>query len=274
MASTSRSDALLLAFVLASFAANSLVTRALVSRDLLEPGLGAALRFLAGALTLALLAGPRAALPTRANARPALWLGAYACLIAYGYAFIGASAGTFVFYACVLGTVLAAGGRPSARAWAGGALALAGLALLAYARPGGATLLGVGLLAATGVAWGLYTLAGRGAQDPLRASARNFVALAPAALLLAAWGAWRGPVTPWGVLLALAMGAGTTALAYVAWYRLQARLDHAQAGTYQLAVPVLTAALGVALLGEPFSWPLALAGVLVVSGMALVTRRA
>lgn len=272
----------LLAFVLVSFAANSLVTRVLVSRALLDPGLASAVRFVAGALALAAVAilRGRAWRPTRANAWPALALGAYALLISYGYQHIGAAPGTLVFYAAVLATLVAAdlarGTRPTRLRVGGALLALAGVATLALGRLDTVTPLGVALLGATGAAWGLYTLAGRGVTDALGASAANFtllaLVLAPPAALAYAGLAGRVVVTGEGLALAAFMGAGTTAFAYVAWYACLDRLSGAEAGTWQLAIPILTAAGAVALLGEPLSLGLVAASALVTSGLAVATR--
>lgn len=101
--------ALLLPFVLVSFAANSLVTRYVVRDDLLDAGLLSAVRFVSGAAALLLLLAVRGERLQvgRANLRPVLWLGLYAVCISYGYGHIGAAPGTFVFYAAVLLTLLA-----------------------------------------------------------------------------------------------------------------------------------------------------------------------
>ncbi|SRR5581483_1822679 len=272
-----------LAFVLLSFALNSVVTRLVVGGGLLDPGLATVARFVAGALMLALVAlargRPRDARPGRRSVAPALWLGAYALLISYGYAHIGAAAGTFVFYALVLATMTAGGAlmdrkAPPWRAIAGGLLALAGVGVLALGRLAGTTPLGVALLAGTGVAWGAYSLHGRRQPDAFAFSAGNFALLALALLplggaLLAAGAAW----TARGALLAIAMGALTTALAYVAWYRLLPAIPSAQAATYQMLIPVLAAGIAVAALGEPLSWRFALAAALVLGGMALAGLR-
>lgn len=271
-----------LAFVLVSFALNSVQTRLLVAQGLLDPGLATAVRFLAGALSLALVLAWRGRLrearPTRASVAPAFWLGAYALLISYGYVFIGAAAGTFAFYACVLVTMTAWGWRverqaPPRLAALGALVALAGVGVLALARVEGASPLGVALLAGTGVSWGLYSVLGRRSAEPLVFTAANFFALAAAlvpftlALLLTA------PVaTPQGLALAAFMGAVTTALSYGVWYWALGRIGRVQGATYQLAIPVLTALLGVALLGEVLSERLALAGGLVLVGMALAAR--
>ncbi|HEV8359671.1 MAG TPA: DMT family transporter [Candidatus Thermoplasmatota archaeon] len=275
-----------LGFVLVSFALNSVATRFVVAAHLLDPGLTTAVRFLAGAgALLALLAAQgrvRDARPTRASLAPAFWLGAYAVLISYGYAHITAAAGTFAFYACVLLTMAlygwgAEGQRPPPRALAGGLLALGGVGVLALGRVEGTTPLGVALLAGTGISWGLYSVLGRRSAQPLAFTSANFVALGLALLLptAAALAGVAGPlaVTAQGLLVAALMGAVTTALSYAVWYWALPRLTRAQAGTYQLAIPVLTALLGVALLQEPIGPPLALAAALVVGGMALGTPR-
>jgi len=268
--------AVLLPFVLVSFAANSLITRHVVDEDLLDAGLLTAVRFLAGAAALLVLAAARRdrTRPGRGNLLPALWLGLYAAFISYGYIHIGAAPGTFVFYAAVLLTLVAVDrftvGEVPPRRLAGAGVALVGIGLLASASVDTVTPLGVLLLAATGTAWGLYTAAGRGAQDPLTFSTGNFAVLGLALLLPAGAGfaadlTVTGPGLVWGVV----MGAGTTAFAYVAWYACQRALTASQAGLVQLVIPVLTTAGAVALLDEPLTARLMVAAVLVGLGMWL-----
>lgn len=274
------------AFVLVSFALNSAITRWIVSGGRLDPGLTTMVRFLAGAVVLAVLVavrGDRGALvPGRGNLVPVFWLAAYAFLISYGYQHIGAAAGTFVFYALVLLTMTIGGaviGRklPAPRAALGGAVALVGLGFLTFARVEQVTLLGIVLLAGTGASWGAYSLLGKRRSDPLRFTTENFVLLGvllvvPTVLL---WSGAFGPVavTGPGFAAAALMGSLTTALSYAVWYWALQRLDAAQAGTYQLAIPVLTALLGVGWLGEMLTWRLAVAGVLILMGMGMATPR-
>ncbi len=272
-----------LAFVIVSFALNSVITRYIVSRELLDPGLTTVVRFVAGALALAALSARNmdALRPGRRNLVPAVWLGAYAFLISYGYGFIGAAAGTFVFYAAVLATMTFGGSflqheRPPAAAALGGLVALAGVGLLAAGGDGDVSALGVVLLAGTGVSWGAYSLLGRRQGDPLRFTTGNFAVLGLALLPPgAAWSAgWGDPVvTAAGVAWAAAMGAITTALAYAVWYQALPRITPTQAGTYQMAIPVLSGVMGVLLLGEAWNGYLLAAAALVLVGMALATRR-
>ena len=266
--------ALLLPFVLLSFAANSLMTRHVVQQDLLDPGLLTCVRFLAGAVALGLLAlakGERPR-PGRASAVPALWLGTYAVCISYGYQHIGAAAGTFVFYATVLVTLalhdLVRRQAVPRRRLLGAAIALSGIAVLASRSTGTVTVLGVLLLAATGASWGLYTAAGRGAKDPRLATTDNFLLLALPLLpwtgaLLATDARVTGPGLAWGIV----MGAGSTAFAYVAWYACQRSLSATTAGTVQLVIPVLTAVGAVLLLDEDLTTRVLVAAALVALGM-------
>jgi drug/metabolite transporter (DMT)-like permease len=281
----SRPDSLrlvaLLAFVLLSFAANSLVTRHVVGENLLDAGLLSAVRFISGAVALVALTVARRERPVvgRPNLVPALWLGIYAVCISYGYRYIGAAAGTFVFYATVLATLmmydLAKRTAVGARRILGASVSLVGVAVLAAGSVETVTVRGVVLLVVTGAAWGLYTAAGRTTGEPRAANTGNFVVLAAFLVVPAGAGVATGlQMTVLGLVWGVAMGVGTTAFAYVAWYACQRSISATTAGTAQLAVPVLTATGAVLLLGEQLSVALLVAAVLVASGMWLGRPRA
>lgn len=264
---------LLLAFALVSFAANSLITRHVAAEDLLDSGALSAVRFLAGAAALvglALVRRERVEVGRR-NVVPAFWLGVYAVSISYGYRHIGAAAGTFVFYATVLLTLVvwdAAHREPiPLRRGAGALVALTGVGVLAGGSVATVTVTGVVLLAATGASWALYTAAGRVPGDPRVATTGHFALLAAVLALPAAGGVAAGlHVTASGLAWAVVMGAGTTAFAYVAWYACQRALSATSAGAVQLVIPVLTAAGAALLLGEELTARLAVSAVLVAAG--------
>lgn len=263
----------LVLLVMACFAFNSVATRYLVSRELLDAGAVTLTRFLAGAATLAVLLareGRRGEIiPSRADVWPIAALGIYAVTIAYGYRFITAAAGTFVFYALVITTMTLGGPRPTLRALTGALIALAGVGVLAFGRTAGTAPLGVALLAMTGASWGAYSLILRHRGAPLATNTRAFVGFAALLPLLAA-ATWGHLMWSWqGILIGLFMGSVTTALAYALWARVLPELSPIEAGTFQLLVPILTAAAGVALLGEPFGPMLAIAGALVLAGMVI-----
>ena len=271
---TRQQTAVLLSFVLVSFAANSLVTRYVVGNRLLDAYLLTVVRFVAGAVALLVLTLGRGDRPslTRANLWPAFWLGVYAVCISFGYEHIGAAAGTFVFYATVLAGLVAydvVSRTPVPRVRVVGALvSLTGVGVLTAPAAGDVTPLGVLLLAVTGAAWALYTAAGRTVTDPQTATTGNFTVLAVALMVPVGVTVSGGPtVTTTGLVLAALMGSVTTALSYVAWYACQRRMSATMAGTVQTIIPILTAAAATVLLGERLTVVLVLAALLVFAGL-------
>jgi drug/metabolite transporter (DMT)-like permease len=91
-------------------------------------------------------------------------------------------------------------------------------------------------------------------------------------MVLAAWSTVA--ISGLGALLASISGGLTSGLGYVIWYRALPRLSVTQAAVAQVAVPVLAAAGGVVLLGEPLSLRLLMSGAAVLAGIGLgVSRR-
>jgi drug/metabolite transporter (DMT)-like permease len=125
--------------------------------------------------------------------------------------------------------------------WAGVIIAMAGLVYLLLPGAGAPTLGGFLLMAAAGVAWGFYTLFGRGSSHAMADTSWNFIRSVPLALVMIAFwlfaeGGWH--VTGTGVLLAVLSGALASGLGYTAWYLALAGLGISQAAVLQLLVPV------------------------------------
>jgi drug/metabolite transporter (DMT)-like permease len=121
-----------------------------------------------------------------------------------------------------------------------------------------------------GVAWGIYSLRGKGAGDPISATAGNFLRAVPLAALFSI------TLFPWarvdraGLVYAIISGAFASGLGYVIWYTALSGLKAASAATVQLSVPVLAATGGILLLGEPLTVRFLLASGAVLGGIALV----
>lgn len=269
----------LTALALLAFAGNSLLCRAALRDTAIDPASFTLLRVVSGALVLGLLVGLRAprALPA-GSWTSATALFAYA--IAFSYAYVGLSAGTGALIlfgavqASMLGWALLRGERFSALQMLGFAVAIAGLIGLLLpglsAPPLGAAL----LMLLAGVAWGVYSLRGRGAGDPTAVTAGNFLRAVPMVMVASALALMLVPdavrVDASGSLYAIASGALTSGLGYAIWYRALPQLRASTAATVQLSVPVITAVAGVVLLSEPLSLRLVLASVAVLGGVALV----
>ncbi|MCB1397481.1 MAG: EamA family transporter [Rhodobacteraceae bacterium] len=257
------------ALVMVAFAANSLLNRAAVGGGLIGAMPFAVIRVLAGAAVLGLLARAR---PTRRNLGPALALALYLVGFSLAYTQLDAGIGALILFAGVQVTMLAGaavmGESVPARRYAGAAVALAGLGALLW--PGTGAVPGLApaaLMAAAALGWGLYSLAGRGSRDPLRATAANFL-LATPVVALAALPFDRTASLP-GVALAVVAGAVTSGLGYALWYAVLPQLGAARAAVAQLTVPVIAVIGGVLLLGEALSPAAALASAVVLAGVAL-----
>lgn len=265
-----------------AFAANSVLNRMAVGAGLIDPVDYAVIRLAAGAVMLAVLVVGR-----RVLRQGAIWPGGQgrvpgvAGLLAYLFGFsqaylsLDAGIGALILFGSVQITMfsgaLVAGETVPAARWAGAGLAFVGLLVLVA--PGGqiGAFAPVLAMAFAGVGWGVYSLAGRGADDPLLATASNFVLAVPIALGAAAIIGFGAAMQPIGVWLAILSGAVTSGLGYALWYGLVPKLGAARAGVAQLTVPLIAAGAGAALLGEGVSWRFAFAAALVLGGVALAS---
>jgi drug/metabolite transporter (DMT)-like permease len=80
------------------------------------------------------------------------------------------------------------------------------------------------VLMAAGIAWGAYSLRGRGAGDPVQTTSDNFWRAVPLVLVLALVQLPLLTASPVGVIWAALSGTLTSGLGYVIWYAALARL--------------------------------------------------
>ncbi|WP_068304146.1 DMT family transporter [Pararhodobacter sp. CCB-MM2] len=260
----------LTALVMVAFAANSILNRLAVGAGLIEALPFALIRVVAGAVVLGLLARAR---PTRANLLPALWLTLYLVGFSLAYVALDAGIGALILFAGVQVTMLAGalvgGDAVPVRRLIGAGVALAGLAALLLPGTGAVpALLPALAMAVAAVGWGLYSLAGRGAKDPLKATAANFL-LATPLVVLACLPAEFGDFTGKGLALAVLSGAVTSGLGYALWYAVLPQLGAARAAVAQLTVPIIAIVAGALMLGESLSAGAMAASAVVLAGVAL-----
>jgi len=95
------------------------------------------------------------------------------------------------------------------------------------------------LMMGAGVAWGVYSLRGRGALDPTAVTAGNFWrgALLALGLSVLTWPWWQWDVQ--GVAWAMLSGGVTSGCGYALWYVVLRGLKATTASVVQLSVPVL-----------------------------------
>ncbi len=270
--------AVLTALAMLAFAANSILCRLALRDGDIDPASFTFIRMLSGAIVLWVIVRVRARDDggSRGDWRSAAALFAYAVAFSYAYVGLAAGAGALLLFGAVQATMiltaLVRGERMSGVQWAGFALAVGGLLVLLSpgltAPPWFPSL----LMIAAGIAWGVYSLRGRGNTDPLATTAGNFLRSVPMVLVLVvlAW-PWL-QVAPAGIVPAVLSGALASGIGYAVWYAALPRLAATSAATVQLSVPVIAAAGGAMLLAEPLTLRLLLASVATLGGIWLVIR--
>ena len=279
-----------------AFAGNSLLCRLALKHTPLDAASFTAVRLISASVTLCLLASG-----LRSNWRNnwhIVWRGggnwpsafalfAYAAGFSFAYISLPAATGALLLFGSVQATMIGyglwSGERLRPLQIAGLVVALCGLvalmlpglaapplgsAGLSSASPGSAL-----LMVGAGMAWGVYSLrgkAGPSAGGPIRVTAGNFMRTVPLTLGLSLLMAGNMSLDATGVGYGVMSGALTSGMGYAIWYRVLPALKAASAATVQLSVPVITAAGGVVLIGEPVSLRLVLASIAILAGIALV----
>ncbi len=264
----------LVTVTMVAFAANSLLNRLALVDGTTGPASFAALRLLSGAVFLAALLATRQGLPNLPGKTRAVGTASLAIYIlgfSFAYVALDAGMGALILFGMVqltmFGGAVLLGDRPATFRWIGAALALAGLAWLVW--PGSTTapdLPAVLLMAAAGLGWGIYSLTGRTARDPIRETGGNFICAAPIAIVV--WLVFPDGLTATGALLAVLSGAVTSGLGYALWYSILPRLEASVAALAQLTVPVIALAGGVLLLSEQLTPRLIFASAVILGGIA------
>lgn len=266
-----------------AFAGNSILARMALRDGAIDPVAFTSIRLASGALVLCLIVLVRSRsftlfwLALRPfKWRPAAALAGYAIAFSLAYVWLDAGAGALLLFSAVQATMIGAsilrGEHPGRAEWLGIVAALAGLGWMLAPGLTAPPLAGALLMLVSGVFWGLYSLLGQGESDPVAATARNFLLTVPFAAVLVLVPSGFEVLTPPGIVLAVLSGTITSGLGYVIWYAALRNLTTTVAAIVQLAVPVIAALGGVALMGEVLTLRLALASTLILGGIYLTIR--
>jgi drug/metabolite transporter (DMT)-like permease len=263
----------LTAVAMLAFAGNSLLCRLALQHSGIDPASFTTVRLTSGAVVLWALVRWRGQRPA-GDWGSAAALFVYAAAFSYAYLSLSAGTGALLLFGAVQATMLGWGlWRGQRLGWgqtAGLMLAMGGLVALLLPGVTAPPAVGALLMLAAGVAWGVYSLRGRGAGDPTAVTAGNFVRASALAVPLALAALPWARVDVAGLLWALCSGAVTSGLGYAIWYTALKGLQPTSSASVQLSVPVLTALGGVALLSEPLTLRLALCSAAILGGIACV----
>lgn len=275
---------LLVSLAMTAFAGNSILTRLALGAGWIDATSFTTVRLVSGAVALVFLRRLRVSsdrgLQSRSTSAlpiglgPGIALFVYAATFSFAYAMLPAGAGALLLFGAVQTTMIAVGywrGEQLNRAQAAGfALALSGLTAMLLPGLAAPPTAGALLMIAAGVAWGIYSLMGRNARDPMQTNAVNFSRAALMSLVLSAAMRADARLEPRGAVLAVVAGAVTSGIGYVIWYAALRGLTATRAASVQLLVPVLAAAGGVVFMHEAVSVRLSLSCAAILGGIALV----
>ena len=290
--------ALLTALTMVAFAANSVFARLALADGAIDPASYSAVRLAAGAIVLTVLAtnlfvGSATGQPFEKKSRAVLERGGtvtsglallvYVLGFSIAYLVLDTGMGALILFACVQATMIGwgifRGSKPMALEWLGLVTAFGAFAYLVSPGLTAPDPIGSLLMVAAGIAWGIYSLRGRGAENPLLDTAGNFIRATAVMLVVMAlcWIAGNALDIPalafrlsgFGILMAVLSGGLTSGLGYALWYRCLRDLSATKAAIVQLTVPAIATLGGVLLSGEELSVRLVVCSALILGGVAL-----
>jgi drug/metabolite transporter (DMT)-like permease len=198
----------------------------------------------------------------------------YAICFSFAYLTLDTGTGALILFGsvqlCMLTISRLSGERFSSLALIGLLTALTGFIYLVFPTLTTPSFMGFVLMLLSGVAWGLYTLAGKGSRQPSVETSMNFIRTLPLAILALPFVDYSS-ITGKGLIAALVSGVVTSGIGYIIWYKALPLLTGIQASASQLLVPVIAAIGGFLFLSEPFSTRLVIASFLLLGGVFLVS---
>jgi drug/metabolite transporter (DMT)-like permease len=258
-----------------AFAGNSLLCRVALKHSGIDAASFTTIRLMSGAVVLWLVAQLlRATQAGRGNWLSASALFAYAAGFSFAYVSLPVATGALLLFGAIQATMIGyglwTGERLLGIQLVGFVLALGGL--VGFLLPGlsAPPLLGSMLMLGAGVAWGVYSLRGKGAGSPTRVTAGNFLRTIPFAAGLSVLMNEGATLDGVGMGYAVVSGAVASGIGYAIWYSVLPALKATNAATVQLSVPVIVALGGIVFLGEPITLRLVFASVAILVGIALV----
>lgn len=258
-----------------AFAGNSLLCRIALKNTSIDPASFTSIRLISGALMLWLIVRmSRGTAIGKGSWLSALALFTYAAAYSFAYVNLSAATGALLLFGAVQVTMIGHGIRRGERLQGlqlvGLVLALGGLVGLLLPGISAPPLLATLLMLGAGMAWGIYSLRGKGVGDPTSVTAGNFLRSVPIALALSLITFERVSLDSAGFWYALASGALTSGIGYAIWYTALPMLKSTHAATVQLSVPAIVAVGGIIFLDEHITLRLVLASAAILGGIALV----
>jgi len=262
---------------LIAFAANSVLCRLALGGKTIDAAGFTSIRLLSGAIVLLCilkLKDTKSGSSTRGSWSAAFMLFLYAVTFSFAYLTLNTGTGALILFGSVQITMILksylSGTRLLLMEWVGVFVAFSGIVYLVLPGVTAPSLTGFSLMTLAGIAWGLYTLEGRGSTNPLADTSNNFLRSIPFVIVLCLFFFHNVHMTRQGIILAAISGSITSGVGYTLWYTALRGLSATQAAVVQLSVPVIAGFGGVVFVSEQINLRLTLSALLTLGGILMV----
>jgi len=280
-------------FALVAFSFNSILCRLALRADTIDAASFTGVRLASGVVALILIGvvvnsrligrvesggessetRSKAGILGRGSCLSAVYLFAYAICFSLAYINLTAGTGALILFGSVQMTMMivtvARGEWPRLLELLGLVVAIAGFVYLVLPGVTSPPISSSLLMAAAGASWGMYTLRGRGSSDPLADTTGNFIRTIPFAAVAVLLFVPNLHLSNRGMLFAILSGAIASGIGYTVWYAALKHLTSTRAAVLQLAVPIITAAVGILFLAEGMTYRFLIAAGLILGGIAI-----
>jgi len=262
---------------LIAFAANSVLCRLALGGEAIDAAGFTCIRLLSGAIVLLCIlkwGGNKNRSSTKGSWFAAFMLFLYAVTFSFAYLTLNTGTGALILFGSVQITMILrshlSGTRLLLMEWVGVVVAFSGIVYLVLPGVTAPSLTGFSLMTLAGIAWGLYSLKGRGSTNPLSDTSYNFLRSIPFVIVLGLFFFHDVHITRQGIILAAISGSITSGIGYTLWYIALRGLSATQAAVVQLSVPVIAGFGGVVFVSEQISLRLTLSALLTLGGILMV----
>jgi drug/metabolite transporter (DMT)-like permease len=269
---------LLVVLALFAFAGNSLLCRIALRDTDIDFSSFTSIRLLSGAFFLyGFIHFRYRKQAIQGNWSSAIALFAYAAGFSLSYLQLSAATGALLLFAAVqltmISTALYRGERLRWLQTVGFILAIIGVLTLLL--PGLSTppLGAACIMIIAGIAWGIYSLRGQFSENPLLETSGNFLRAAALSIVMSLLLIHQFQLDGLGFFYAVISGAICSGVGYSIWYSVLPFIKASTAAALQLSVPIIASIGGVVFLGEVIDLRFVIAGILVLSGVALVVSQ-
>lgn len=262
---------------LIAFAANSVLCRLALGENSIDAASFTVIRLLSGALVLLAIlkiGNSKKSSPSKGSWFSSMMLFLYAITFSFAYITLDTGTGALILFGSVQITMillsLVSGNRLHITEWLGVLIAFFGFVYLVLPGVSTPSVMGFMLMTVAGIAWGIYTLKGRGSTNPLADTTYNFLRTMPLVIILAVITIQNSHYSYDGILLAVLSGGIASGIGYTIWYIALGGLAATQAAVVQLSVPVIAALGGVIFVSEAITLRLIVSASMILGGILLV----